>query len=156
MRPCQTLSALALACASAAVLSGSEKPPVPTYTNADLDRIAPYRGETGVLSTPASPLAAEPASRPSGPRHDETYWRHEADHLHDRIRALRQRADEIRFRLASPPRQSQGRKAAASASNDPTPALKARLAAIESEIRDRENRFEERARREGALPGWLR
>jgi hypothetical protein len=150
------LSALVLACASAAVLFGSEKPPVPTYTNADLDRIAPYRGDTGVLSRPASTPASEPASRPSGPRHDETYWRQEADHLHDQIRALHQRADEIRIRLASPPRQAQGRKGAASATTDPGPALKARLAAIESEIRDREDRFEERARREGALPGWLR
>lgn len=144
-------SALALACVSAAGLLGSEKEPVRTYTNADLDRVGPQRGETGVLSRPAPTPAAPPAARPSGQRHDEAYWRDQADHLHDRIRALRQRADEIRFRLANPPRQSQGRKRTASAS-DPAPTLTARLSAIEAEIRDREDRFEERARREGALP----
>jgi hypothetical protein len=155
MRTRWTLSALALACVSATGLFGSEKEPVRSYTNADLDRIAPQRGETGVLSKPAPGPVATATPRPSGPRHDEAYWRGEADHLHDRIRALRQRADEIRFRLANPPHQAQGRKRTASVS-DPTPALTARLTAIEAEIRDREDRFDERARREGALPGWLR
>jgi hypothetical protein len=155
MRIRWTLSALTLACVSATALLGSDKEPVRTYTNADLERVAPQRGETGVLSKPAPTPASAPAPRPSGPHHDEAYWRDQADHLHDRIRALRQRADEIRLRLANPPRQSQGRRRTASVS-DPAPALTARLTAIEAEIRDREDRFEERARREGALPGWLR
>jgi hypothetical protein len=155
MRIRWALSALAVTCASATGLLGSEKEPVRTYTNADLDRIAPQRGETGVLSKPAPAPAAAATPRSSGPRHDEAYWRQQADHLHDRIRSLRQRADEIRFKLANPPRPPQGRKVTATVS-DPTPALKAHLIAIEDEIRDREDRFYERARREGALPGWLR
>jgi hypothetical protein len=34
--------------------------------------------------------------------------------------------------------------------------MRERLRMIEDQIRAREARFEERARREGALPGWLR
>ncbi len=146
---------LAFACTTAAGAPASEKRAVRTYTNADLDRVAPHRGETGVLSTPAVAPSDEPSPRaPSGPRHDEAYWRREADRLHDRMRSLRQRADEVRFRLAHPPRRAKGPRQ--STASDPTPALEARLAAIEAEMRDRQDRFDERARREGALPGWLR
>jgi hypothetical protein len=34
--------------------------------------------------------------------------------------------------------------------------MRRQLAAMEARVRDEETRFEERARREGALPGWLR
>jgi hypothetical protein len=146
---------LALACLAASSAPASEKPAVRSYTNADLERIAPRRGETGVLSTPAVTPSDDPAPRaPSVPRHDETYWRREAERLHDRLRSLRQRADEVRVKLAQPPRRTEGRRP--STASDPTPALKARLTALEAEIRDRQDRFDERARREGALPGWLR
>jgi hypothetical protein len=150
-----TFIVLALACLAPTGAQASEKKPVPTYTNADLDRIAPYRGETGVLSTPAFSPSDQPSPRPpAGTRHDEAYWRREAERLHDRIRTLRQRADEIRVKLRNPPPKPLGRRQTAAA--DPTPALKVRLATLEAEIRDRRDRLEERARREGALPGWLR
>jgi hypothetical protein len=149
------LLVLVVTCLAAPGASAAAKSGVRSYTNADLDRIAPHRGETGVLSTPAVAPTDEATPRaPSGPRHDEAYWRREADLLRDRLRTLRQRADEVRVRLLHRPRRVEGRTAGTA--SDPTPALKARLTALEAEIRERQERFDERARREGALPGWLR
>jgi hypothetical protein len=145
------------ACLAALQVAAGHKQGVPSFTNDDLDRLSPFRGQTGVLSTPAFAPGEEPEPRPSKGGHDEAYWRREAEHVHEKVRSLRQKANEIRIRLANAPSRSEGRKGrAGAASSDPTPALRARLAALEAEIRERRDRFEERARREGALPGWLR
>lgn len=141
---------------------------VPTYTDADLARVHELRGETGVFSVPdrgasrGTPrgrgrAAASEAATPMAQR--EAYWRAQAaaerrrsDTLADRLHQLREQIAERRRRAAArkPP---QGRL-------DPVPAdtraLEARVAALEARMRDEQDRFEERARRAGALPGWLR
>ena len=50
---------------------GEEGKPARVYTNEDLDRVAPHRGDTGVLSRPAtvptrSSSSREPAERVGG------------------------------------------------------------------------------------------
>jgi hypothetical protein len=143
----------------------------PTYTNDDLDRLASRRAETGVASVPAFASREE---RPTlGASHDEAYWRREAERLREQIRPLRQRALGLQLRIDRPRQEARGAKTnappaarnrqrrpstpgTARAESDRTAALRDQLRALEDQIRDREARFEERARREGALPGWLR
>jgi TolA-binding protein len=151
--------------ASAAASASAETNKPRTYTDDDLHRVSSRHAETGVLSEPAAPSAG---SRPGGARNrepderkrGEDYWRAEAERLADRIRALRQRADELRVQLEQQQRRQRETNAIArrrpTTTVDTTAGVRQRIEAIEAEIRDREDRFEERARREGALPGWLR
>jgi hypothetical protein len=138
-------------------VSAAAEPPRPrVYTNEDLDRVSPRRGETGVLSTPAAPSAAgEPGSRPrddepAGAR--EAHWRREADRLRERLQPLRDQADVLREQM-----DERSRTPGVKPVTDPKLlALGRRLASLEARIRDAELRLEERARRARALPGWLR
>lgn len=149
--------------AGLALLSGAAaeegKKPAPLYTNEDLDRLSPYRGQTGVLSEPAAaaPRATPPARE--GPQ-DEAYWRREAARVRERIGSLRERADEIRREVqearnaAQPTAWTSGRSRAPKA-----PSLaprEARIAALEARIRELEADLADRARQARALPGWLR
>jgi hypothetical protein len=126
----------------------------PTYTNEDLDRMAPRRGETGVLSKPASREDSRMA--PERKARGEAYWRREVERLRTRLRPLRERAAQLRERLQelrTDPGQEPPRRGSRKASAE---ALARRLDSLEAEIRDREDELHERARRERALPGWLR
>lgn len=145
------------------------RPPVRVYTNEDLARVHPFRSETGVDSVPA----VTPAVREREPRaatgsgasrsRGEEYWRREAVKLRDRMRSLVDQAETLRARIAaredqerSANRQGRRRSASAAASSDPTATLRAQLANVERRMRELENDLADRARREGALPGWLR
>ena len=88
---------LAVVCTGAAEASAldDEKKPVPLYTNEDLQRVSPYRDETGGSSKPAAAPAPEPASE-RGRARGEEYWRREAERVRDRLRPLRERASEAR------------------------------------------------------------
>ena len=133
-------------------LAEDPKPRGPVYTNADLDRVSPGRGDTGVLSTPsASPGPDTPARTPDAPGR-ETYWRREAERLRDRLEPLQERARELRLRI-----EERRRKQGVRPLSDPQlQAWQARLEALTARIEGLQSRFEERARRAGALPGWLR
>jgi hypothetical protein len=122
------------------------------YTNDDLDRVSARRAETGVLSTAPVPApSASPASAARHP-HGEDYWRREAERLRDRLEPLRERADDLRARIEERRRAPGVRPY----TDGQVQALQRRLAAVEARIRDLESQFGDRARREGALPGWLR
>ena len=156
--PKRMVACLTLCLAGAA--RAEDKKPVPTFTNDDLERVSPFRDQTGALSAPAvqpKPAAAPPASR--GVR-DETYWRREAERHGGRMRLLRRSAAELRLKIDEAwraPEGHGGRKGrSGSAPASSLDALRRRLQAAEEEIRDEDLRFEERARRAGALPGWLR
>jgi len=138
----------------------SDRPEAPLYTNEDLDRVHPYRNQTGVASVPASaPDRRRPASRPAGsPRaRGEDYWRKEAARVRERVAALQARAEEVRADLAALEKRKResplGRNLGNASSGG---RLKARLAGIERQIRLIEDELRDRARRQGALPGWLR
>ncbi len=151
-------------------VAAAEEKPVPSYGDADLERVKPLRGQTGVLSEVAAPAAGprELAGRPAG--RDEAYWRSEAEKVRASVQKLRASADATRGRLDAA--RDAAREAAFKAARattkakDPAaarPAAEARIAALESElkrltdeIRLRQDELEDRARRARALPGWLR
>jgi hypothetical protein len=143
------LAALAAPCAAA-----DEKPAPRVYTNEDLARVAPFRGETGVLSRPAAAANAAPrdreARRPPGKGQD--YWQREADKVRERVRPLQKRAASLRRQI-----DERWRLPGVAPTTDPKLIdWRRELRETEVEIRELEDRLEERARRDGALPGWLR
>ena len=164
----QTCVCLAfLASPAIAEQAEGKKPAVPVYTNEDLERVRPFRDETGVASVPAFPpdeqrgrsaprpdVAGAKARGRSADRHSEAYWRAEAERVRERLRRLEEQAEELRRRIAaarSEPWSSRRRRAAPD-----TRAWQARLAAVEERRRQIEADLLDRARRDGALPGWLR
>jgi hypothetical protein len=165
-----TFRALALGLSLALVLSpvlleAEDKPgPRPkarVYTNEDLDRVHPFAAETGGSSVPAVETdVAEPARRTSADRKGkgEEHWRAEAARVREKVRGLEERAAELRSKIAE--RSSErdevfGRRRSSSTKTSVAP-LQASLAAVERRIRLTQEDLEERARRDGALPGWLR
>ena len=140
--------------ATCAWTAAAEKPRV--YTNDDLERVAPYRDQTGVNQKPAAPPAREAV--PPRPRaaqtdvRDESYWRREADRTAKEVRGLRVEAAELADRVGRR-RREQG---VLPYSDPEVVALEAKRWALEEEAREAQNKLEERARRAGALPGWLR
>jgi hypothetical protein len=139
---------------SAAEEKADGKKPVPLYTNEDLDRVSALRGQTGVLSEPFSePALAAPAA--GGKPGTEAYWRKEAARVRERVRALSERAEPLRHELAEA-RSNSSAKPRRGINPPPLAAREARLRAIEKRMTELVTELEERARREGALPGWLR
>ena len=132
----------------------------PLYTNEDLDRVSPYRDQTGGSSRPATVAGApaDPAPREtgagSGPsrKAGEAYWRQAWQRLQDRLQPLKDRAEAFEFRI-----QERRRKPGVRPYSDPQiEAWQRQRDALLARVRDRENRFQDDARRAGALPGWLR
>ena len=141
--------------------------PARVYTNEDLDRVRPFRDQTGVRSVPAvapgppSPSARErPGSSPADAHgRGEDYWRREAERVRDRVRTMEAQAAELRARIAERAEEAgrlltRGRRASSEAGSAAT--LRTRLAALELRMRQMEIDLSERARRARALPGWLR
>ena len=143
-----------LSIAVLAFLATATERSVPVYTNDDLARVAPFRDQTGVSSRPAHgppPLAA--SSKAAAPdSRGEDYWRREAERVRDRLLPLVERAGDLRRKIA----ERQGTPGVLPYSDPRVRALQRDLAAVEQKARDLESRLEERARRAGALPGWLR
>jgi hypothetical protein len=148
--------AAALGLASAAPQDGEARGETPSYSNEDLERMTPLRHQTGALSEPAfSPASARssPKRRSSGSRSGgEDYWRREADRLRRRLRPLLEQLQELRLKIEER-RSTPGVRPY----TDPkTQSLERKAESLSRRIRDWQDRFEERARRKGALPGWLR
>ena len=141
------------------------RPPVRLYTNEDLDRVHPYRDETGIRSVPAVSAeersAPAPAEKPRG--RGEQYWRREAERVRARIRTMEAQAAELRASIAEQADEAAhllgGRRRSSSASLSgagSTGRLHTKLASLERRMRQMEEDLSERARRDSALPGWLR
>lgn len=136
----------------------------PLYTNADLEKVAPFRDQTGVASVPAVPPGEERPPARRAVRHSraestdsaaqETYWRREAARHRKRQAALVAKLDAIRRQIA----QEQRRRPHPLRTRDDSlvERLEERFAGVERLRREEDDEFEERARRAGALPGWLR
>jgi len=140
------------------------RPPVRLYTNEDLDRVHPFRDETGIRSVPSVSPEERPAPAPAGkPRgRGERHWRDEAARVRGRIRAMEGQAAELRASIAEQAADAdhflsgRRRSSASLSGNGSTTRLQSRLAALERRMREMEEDLAERARRDGALPGWLR
>jgi hypothetical protein len=140
------------------------RPPVRVYTNEDLDRVHPFRDQTGIRSVPAvtpdDPPAPAATEKPRG--RGEEYWRREAARVRERIRTMEAQASELRAEIAEQAEAasrapSRSRRSSAALSGGSSSArLRARLASLERRIREMEEELGDRARRDGALPGWLR
>jgi hypothetical protein len=138
------------------------RPPVRLYTNADLDSVHPFRDETGVRSVPAVAPDDRPAPAEKRRGRGEDYWRREAARVRERVRAMEAQASELRAEIAEQTEEAshvlgQRRRSSASLSGSGSSTrLRAKLAALERRLREMEDDLAERARRDGALPGWLR
>lgn len=144
------------------------RPPARVYTNADLDRIRPFRDQTGVRSAPAVAPDATPLSRGleragavlvDAHGRGEEYWRREAERVRDKVRAMETQADELRLRIAERAEEARhvltrGRRGSSGAGS--AASLRARIEALERRTKEMEIDLSERARRARALPGWLR
>jgi len=162
------LSAMLLVPAShAGETPAAQRPPVRVYTNEDLERVHSVADETGVRSVPAVssterlPLSSRETERPRA--RGEAYWREEARRVRERVADLAAKADELRARIAADeeerrrsPRSGRSSQSRGSLWGGPDPTTTARLKALALRIRALEDDLEERARRDGALPGWLR
>jgi hypothetical protein len=145
--------------------AAEEKKQVPVYTNDDLDRIAPLRDQTGVNSSGApvttSPLPSGKAGK-AGPSGDfaaksEAYWRREAYKLRTRQQKTRDRIENLRSRVAATEAQSGPRSGEARARSAAQAEIwRGHIAVLEARMREEDAQFADRARRAGALPGWLR
>ena len=134
--------------------SATDRPPVRTYTNADLKRVAPYRDQLGAASKPAV-VAAKRTRRREGGRgaaRDEAYWRREAQRVRERVSPLKDKAVELRRRIA----ERQSAPGVRPYTDAKVVAWQRRLRTLERRIDDLESRLADRARRARALPGWLR
>lgn len=133
------------------------------FTNADLELMTACRYETGALSEPgvnhpAAPSRKGPSARSApnpaaaGSRDLEADWRARWRAVDQKVRRLRRDADELRQEAAEAPRDAKKRQ-----TGRRSPSLLLRRAQrLEAEAKELDDEFQERARREGALPGWLR
>ncbi len=133
------------------------------FTNADLDRMAACRYQTGAQSEiggdwpeRASPSHGRPAkpSGPNGGRVDgaEADWRAQWRSIDQKALRLRREARELRQEAEEAPRNP---KKPPTGRRSPS-LLIGRALRLETEAKELEDELQERARREGALPGWLR
>ena len=138
------------------------RPPVRVYTNEDLDRVRPFRDETGVRSVPAVAPDDRPAPAEKRRGRGEDYWRREAARVRERVRTMEAQASELRAEIAEQAEEAShvlGRRRGSSASlsgSGSSTRLRAKLASLERRMREVEEELADRARRDGALPGWLR
>jgi hypothetical protein len=146
--------------------------PSRVYTNEDLEHVRPFRDELGGRSLPAvAPGDGEAATEPARERRaaptaekagerSEAYWRGEARKVRDRLSALSDQREALRARMAAHEdderRVLRSGRRSRSSQTDPGRTLAARIATIERHMRDLEEDLADRARRAGALPGWLR
>jgi hypothetical protein len=149
-------------CSLAAGTPGSKR----VFTNADLERMAACRYQTGVLSAvsdavpespgrtrpPRGPKSESPASASELRDQAEAEWRAQWRSVDQKARKLRLEARELRQEAALSPRDPKKR---AAGRRSPS-LLIARAQSLEEQAREIEDEFAERARREGALPGWIR
>jgi len=142
-------------------LPQKSKPGTWVFTNADLARMAACRGQTNAPREDAPPPEKPSRSKrgttvPSTlDRYDgavEADWRARWRSVDQKVRKLREDARELRQEASEAPhdpkKQAKGRRSPS--------LLIGRAISLENEARRLEDEFQESARREGALPGWLR
>jgi hypothetical protein len=137
---------------------------VRVYTDEDLERVAPLRGQTGVLSRPGTPSARgitkeQAADRAATTAKGEDYWRREASRVRTQVRTLEEQASRLKehvAREAERPATGKGRRGRGREAWAAEDARARRLRDLEARARELASDLEDRARREGVPPGWLR
>jgi hypothetical protein len=140
--------------------------PTPSYTDTDLARYAAMRAPVDAAE-PAPPPAPRARSKKKGPTieddlereaaqraSEERYWRREAQKARAQARRHEERAAVLEAQVEERRRAASRARAGAA---PPAVAAAERRAQVEREQARRVlDELEERARREGALPGWIR
>ncbi len=161
----QTLLAVALASPTAQDCSLKVGTPSAqrVFTNKDLERMAACRHQAGAQSE-ARPQAPDPSERGRGrtakatasgrdrSADAENDWRAQWRSIDQKARKLRREALELRKEAQESPRDPKKRVIGRRSPS----MLITRAERLEAEARELEEEFQERARREGALPGWIR
>lgn len=153
---------LAASCAEPRPSTNStESSTVRVYTNEDLDRVAPFRAQTGALSVPAVQVEPPTSRRRSDDSaqlaREEAYWRREADRVREKVRTIEDQADDLRSRIAAIERERRSfASSKRSSGSNSSEALERRLERLMARKRALEENLADRARRADALPGWLR
>ncbi|MET0556310.1 MAG: hypothetical protein ABW221_24930 [Vicinamibacteria bacterium] len=157
-----TAACVLASCAFLAAADDGKRAPR-SYTNDDLDRYAHLRSEEPADVVDDAPRPArsggrraprEAAAKTSGggSARGEEYWRREAERTEDAVRRLREQAADVAEKVSDLRRQPDVRPY-----SDPRIVrLERRRLALEERAREAELRLVDRARRAGALPGWLR
>ncbi len=154
------LLVVALVLAGTAAASGDPK--VPCYTNADLDRVSPLRGQTGVLSEASIPSAADRKTERAEEREErqrrkaERTWRQAARRHRAQVRRLEKRLAALQRRKQAYERRRWAQMMKGKIPDPPSNDFDTQIEELQEEIRQSESDFLDRARRDGALPGWLR
>lgn len=154
---------------SPAASADEPRRPTPSYTDADLARYAATRPPAAKPEAAATPDRPEPGQRGRRARagagddldreasqraSDERYWRREAEQARERARKHEDQAATLEAQVVE---QRQSRRARSSGGAAPQVASLERRARLARErAREILDAFEERARRAGALPGWIR
>ena len=122
----------------------------PAYTNSEL---APYHRELSeTISTPTR--RKSPRIPPRDMAKEQAYWRKEYQKHEKELARLDARIRRLEWRLAD--RRARIRPGERLQSEPAIRALEETLEAMHKERRDLIDRFQERGRKAGALPGWLR
>lgn len=142
--------ALTAACLLFAGIAACESTEVPSYTNADLERVSTLRAQTGVASKPQSEIRPTPA-RPSRQAEKER-WRREVERLERRNESLVDRIYKLQTRIE----ERRHIPGVSRYFDSEVGAWEAEIERLRTRIRAREARLFERARRARVPPGWLR
>lgn len=104
------------------------------------------------MERPPSPPAERSAAADARTGQGEAYWRREAERLRDRLQPWRERVEDMRAQI-----EERRRRPGVRPYSDPAiELLQRRIIGMEQRIREAEDRFHERARRDRAMPSWLR
>lgn len=157
---------------SPAVRADEPRGPTPSYTDADLARYAATRTPASTSSEPES-ASPPPATRTRGRKaaiepgpaadldreasqraSDERYWRREAEQARERARKHEDQAATLEAQVVE--RRQSSRRSRSGAAAPQLASLERRARLARERAREILDAFEERARRAGALPGWIR
>lgn len=132
-----------------AALSGK---PARAFGDDDLER---YRRGRSKDSLPAAPPATPPpAAAPHDLTREKVYWRKEAQQHQREVAKIEASLRRLQWRLNE---KRSRRRSRDWLTEDPSIALlEDSIRSLTEERQRLEERFRERARKEGALPGWLR
>lgn len=122
-----------------------------TFGDRDLERYRKEKPAEAGPRLPSPPRAGPPARDLS---REQAHWRKEAERHQREMAKIEASLRRLQWRLAEKRSRKRSRDWL---TEDPSiPALEDSIKALNEEKRELDERFRERARKEGALPGWLR
>jgi hypothetical protein len=126
---------------------------VNSFDDDDLERYRRARSKETAQPVPP-PAAPTPAAAPRDLTREKAHWRKEAEQHQREVARIEANRRRLEWRLNE---KRSRRRSRNWITEDPAiPLLEDSIRALTEERQLLEERFRERARKEGALPGWLR